>query len=111
MKPAPRGKQLSGWRILILSIIGISSILAMPVAQSAAQDATPVAAISFDPANCTTPPVSTDHMSVLMATPVAQPELPVTDGGIVALPAGVPSGEAELTAVTSTIEQLWACNN
>ena len=86
-----RRKQLGGWRILILTIIGIASILAMPAAQSAAQDATPVAVISFDPANCTTDPVSTDHMSMLMATPVAQPELPVTDGGIVALPAGIGS--------------------
>jgi len=111
MKPAPRGNMLNGWRVWILSVIGFASMLGLPVTQSAAQDATPVAAISVDPANCTTDPVSTDHMSMLMATPVAQPDLPVTDGGIVALPAGAPAGEAELTAVTSTIEQLWACNN
>jgi len=111
MTLAPRRKQFSSWKILILSVAGAVSLLALPVAQTAAQDATPAAMSSYDPANCTTAPVSTDDMAVLMATPVAQPELPVAEGGIVALPVGVPASDAELAAVMSTIDQLWSCNN
>lgn len=97
--------------IRVAAIAGIASMLALPAVGAFAQDATPTAVSPFDPTNCTTAPVSTDHVSMLLATPVAHPELPLTANGIVALPAGVPASEAEMTAVTSTIDQLWSCNN
>lgn len=111
MNASYQGKRRSGWKIWILSVVGIASLLALPIARSSAQDATPTAVLSYDPANCITDPISTDHMSELLATPVATPDWPVSDGGVVVLPTGVPSDDAELTAVASTSEQLWSCNN
>lgn len=83
----------------------------MPLTHADAQDATPVVVISVDPATCATEPISTDHAANLMATPVASPELPLTDAGIVALPAGVPADDVTTAAVEAVIGQLWACNN
>jgi hypothetical protein len=95
----------------VLSVVGLATLLALPATNALAQEATPVSANSYDPANCTTEPISVDHAAMLLATPVAAPELPVTDDGIVALPTGVPASEEEMAAVSATIEQLWACNN
>jgi hypothetical protein len=94
-----------------LSVLGLAVLLALPAANVLAQDATPVAASAYDPANCTTEPISVDHAAMLLATPVAAPELPVTDEGVVALPTGVPTSEEEMAVVSATLEQLWACNN
>jgi hypothetical protein len=94
-----------------VSAVALLSLVALPLSGALAQGATPVTTISFDPANCTTEPISTDHMANLLATPVAAPELPLTDAGIVALPEGVPSTDAEMAPVLVAIEQLWACNN
>jgi len=94
-----------------LSVVGLAALLALPAANALAQDATPVATGAYDPANCATEPITVDHAAMLLATPVAAPELPVTDEGIVALPTGVPASEEEMAVVSATIEQLWACNN
>jgi len=105
-----------GWRhrglaFWACSILGIASRLIFSAVSAIAQDATPIAPGTFDPANCTTAPASTDHVSMLLATPVARPVIPVTESGIVALPSGVPAGDTEMAAVMSSIDQLWACNN
>ena len=88
-------------------------MLALPLSGAFAQEASPIAVttISVDPATCTTEGISTDIAAELLSTPVAEPELPLTDAGIVALPTGVPSTEAELAPVLLAIEQLWSCNN
>ncbi len=102
-----------GLRIALFSAVALVSLVALPLSGVLAQEATPIVVtdLSVDPANCTTEPISTDHAAQLLSTPVAQPELPLTDAGIVALPSGVPSTEAELAPVLVTLEQLWACNN
>jgi len=92
-------------------IAGLAAMLALPLAQSLAQDATPVAANSYDPSNCTTAPIAVDHAAMLLATPVAAPEPPLADDGLVALPTGVPATEEQMTAIDATIGHLWACNN
>jgi hypothetical protein len=95
----------------LIAAAGLAAILAMPIAGSLAQDATPVASNPFDPANCTTAPISVDHAAMLMATPVAASEPALADDGLVALPTGTPATEEQMTAINATIEQLWACNN
>jgi hypothetical protein len=97
--------------VRLLAAAGMAAMLAMPLAGSLAQDATPVTANPYDPANCTTAPISVDHAAMLMATPVAAPEPALSEDGLVALPAGVPATEEQMTAINATIEQLWACNN
>lgn len=96
-----------------IAIAGIAAGMTLPAFSAMAQDATPVAAvtISVDPANCTTELISTDHMASLLATPVAQPELPLDSTGVVALPTGAPADDAQLAAVSATISTLWSCNN
>lgn len=111
MNPVFRLSDVRRHGIRTFAILGIMGTLAMPAAQTLAQDATPVAVLSFDPANCTTTPISVDHAAMLLATPVAEPELPVAADGLVALPAGVPATEEQMTAIDATIEQLWSCNN
>ena len=103
----------SGLRVGLLSAVALTSMVALPLSGAFAQEATAVAVteISVDPATCTTEGISTDHAAELLSTPVATPELPLTDAGIVALPEGVPSTEAELAPVLVTLEQLWSCNN
>jgi hypothetical protein len=76
-----------------------------------AQEATPAAVSAFDPANCTTEPISTDHAAELMATPVASPELPLTETGIVALPPGAPADAETAASIEAVVSQLWSCNN
>lgn len=105
------GTHPNGLKVWIAAVLAAVAMLALPLAPSMAQDATPVPVISYDPANCTTERISTDYMSMLLATPVARPEPPLADGGIVALPSGVPASDAELAAVMPVIEQLWSCNN
>ncbi len=111
MKSRSRSTVSRGLRIGLLSAVALTSMVALPLSGAFAQDATPVPTISVDPANCTTEGISTDHAAELLSTPVAQPELALTDAGIVALPMGVPSTEAELAPVLVAIEQLWSCNN
>ncbi len=94
-----------------ISVVGLAALLALPAAAAVAQDATPVVSIATDPANCTTEPISVDYAGMVLSTPVAAPELPVTSEGIVELPTGVPASEEEMAPVLATIEQLWACNN
>jgi hypothetical protein len=95
----------------MVAIAGLAAMLALPLAGSLAQDATPVASNPYDPANCTTAPISVDQAAMLMATPVAAPEPALADDGLVALPTGVPATEEQMTAIDATIAQLWACNN
>lgn len=92
-------------------LLAMTAFLALQPGQAIAQDATPVSSSTYDPANCNTGPISTDHMAMLLATPVAQPQLPVDTSGIVALPAGSSPSDADLAAVLATMEQLWSCNN
>jgi hypothetical protein len=96
-----------------LSFVCLGGLLAFAVSigSAGAQDATPTAGSPYDPANCTTEPISTDHVSMLLATPVPSPVPPVTEHGIVSLPSGVPADDATVAAVTEVIHQLWACNN
>ncbi len=76
-----------------------------------AQEATPAAAIEVAPAACASDPIDTDHAAALMATPVASPELPLSDAGVVALPEGSPADDQTIAAVESVVSQLWSCNN
>jgi hypothetical protein len=86
-------------------------------AQGTPEPATELAPYSFaapfapSPDLCTATPVSTDRAAELLATPVAEPEPPLTAHGIVALPAGQPADEATTTAVVAVLTQFWACNN
>ncbi|TXG80473.1 MAG: hypothetical protein E6R14_09160 [Thermomicrobiales bacterium] len=93
------------------AIAGAALMLAVVATPVVAQDATPVSTSPYDPANCTTEMISTDHMASLLATPVSQPELPTDASGVVVLPAGGPVSETDLALVSATLEQLWACNN
>ena len=108
MKSRFRAAWSSGLRIGLLSAVALTSMLALPLSGAFAQEASPIAVttISVDPATCTTEGFSTDIAAELLSTPVAEPELPLTDAGIVALPTGVPSTEAELAPVLLAIEQL-----
>lgn len=106
-----RQQRLCAVGVRTIAIAGLAATLALPLAGSLAQDATPVASDPFDPANCTTAPISTDHMSMLLATPVASPDRPVDANGVVQLPSGVTTSDTEMVLVQATIDQLWACNN
>jgi hypothetical protein len=88
------------------------ALVTVVTAHAAAQSTpTPTESIAVDPALCSTEPVSTDHAAALLATPVPSPDLPLTDQGIVALPAGAPADDATVVAIGDVLSQLWACNN
>lgn len=95
----------------LVAALCLAALLALPAANALAQDATPVSGNPYDPASCTTALVSTDRVAALLATPVAQTQLPVTEHGIVALPAGSAPNEDQLAAIETTLQQLWSCNN
>jgi len=95
----------------IAAVLGVALMLFMAVSATFAQDATPVSMSPYDPANCATEPISTDHMASLLETPVSQPVQPTDASGVVALPTGGPVSETDQALVVDTLEQLWACNN
>ena len=86
--------------------------LALPTA-ARAQDATPAAGGDVPaPEECTIEPISVDHLTQLLGTPV--PEVVATPAASptpFAMPEGTPADEATVAEITAAVRQFIACLN